>query len=67
MSVLRRRCPADGFAGAVADGNAGAGLANAVANRLTAPRNKRTNPKPYLHKKLPYYGQNPRGIKWPTQ
>jgi hypothetical protein len=49
-----------------ASGNAGAGLANAVANRLTRARNKGTNPKPYLRKKLPYFGQDPAQIKWPS-
>lgn len=45
--------------------DAGAGLANAVANRLTRARKKGVNPTAYFQNHLPYYGQDPRTILWP--
>lgn len=47
-------------------GNAGSGPANAVANRLITARNKGKNPRPYLRKHLPYFGQDPHAITWPS-
>lgn len=49
------------------DGNAGAGGANAVANRLTRARNQKgKNPRPYFRKHLPYLDQDPGSILWPS-
>jgi hypothetical protein len=49
-------------------GNAGAGLANLVANSLVHTRNTgRGDPSRILHNKLPYWGQNPATIMFPKQ
>jgi hypothetical protein len=47
-------------------GNAGAGLANLVANCLAHNRNTgRGNPRRILRNRLPYWGQNPATIMFP--
>lgn len=47
--------------------SAGSGVANAVANRLAHFRNTgKGNPRRYNRKHLPYFGQNPRSITWPS-
>lgn len=51
---------------ASSDGNAGAGLANAVANHLLHTRNTgKGNPTKFMRNHLPYFGQDSRAIRWP--
>lgn len=48
------------------NGDAGAGLANMVANRLLHRRNTgKGNPTRAFRKKLPYFGSNSQQIRWP--
>ncbi len=50
------------------DGNAGAGLANLIANCLAHTRNTgRGNPSMTLRERLPYWGRNPATIMFPGE